>query len=104
MKQKIKEYNKLVHTWNQRYSKCSAMKLDPDENIDLTLSKSIRSLRSQEMNPRKKLKITRTVVGDYANLNRGHIPKTEGKLSKSELATLIVKRSDELLKNSRNII
>lgn len=104
MRQKIKEYNKLVHKWNQRYSNCSGIKLDPDADIELNISQTIKNLSRQEMTPRKKVKMTKTVVGDHANMKKGHIPRTEEKLSKSELATLIVKKSDELLKNSRNII
>lgn len=104
MEEKIKEYNKLVHKWNQRYSNCSGMKLNPDEDIELSLSQTIKNLNKQGVSPRRKIKITKTVVGDHANLNKNYIPRTEQKLSKSELATLIVKKSDELLKNSRNIL
>jgi hypothetical protein len=102
MNKEIEEYNELVDEWNRRFSHlCEGIKLEsePESNISGRLK---QHLQSGSMSPTNRVKITRDVVGDFATINLTD-ENNGSKLTKGELAHLIVRKSNKILKG-RTII
>lgn len=97
MEEKIKEYNDLVEEWNRRFSHlCHGIPIE--KSIDTNISSRLEYFKRDEMSPKNKLKITRDVVGDFANTG-SYSSKPDGELTRGELALLISNKSDEILDN-----
>lgn len=90
----VNEYNKLVDEWNERYGdRCAAMRVDKT-NIRRSRLKRLRTLFSNEWSEKKKVSVTKTVVGDFENTEyRG-----TDELTRGELARLIVQKGEAVLK------
>lgn len=102
MNEKVREYNELVDEWNRRFSHlCEGIKVEsePESNIPGRLR---QHLKNDGMSPTNRIKITRDVVGDFATIN---LPdgNNSNQLTKGELAHLIVRKSNKILKDRRII-
>jgi len=97
MQEVVSQYNTLVAKWNERFGHlCSAIPVDEDD-FRFGVAR-LQSLTKNEMSERKKITTTITVVGDYAVSIQSVPPKTkENKLSRTELATLIVSNGEKIL-------
>lgn len=92
----VDEYNELVSEWNEKYgNRCSAMKVDKTK-IRHSRLKRLRTLFSEEWAEKKKVSMTTTVVGDFENIK--HYGAQADDLSRGELAHLIVRKGEEILR------
>lgn len=91
MNEKIKEYNQLVEEWNKRFGEyCEGIPVDPGDYEPDVTKRLQKAIFSDEMTEQQKINHTVTIIGDFANIHEYTPSKTNGKLTRNELATLIV--------------
>jgi hypothetical protein len=94
-KKAIEDYNDLVEEWNNRFGNhCEGM-IVKEEDFRDSYQERVRGVFSKEMSGRRKVSMTKTVIGDF---NTGPInSSSDSSLSREELANLIVIASDKVL-------
>lgn len=96
----VEQYNEYVLEWNERFSHlCSAMTVEESKFEDSVLQRMKRMFTDETMTERQKISTTVTLVGDYVGpISSVQYTDTEaGKLSRQELAILLVRAGNEVL-------
>lgn len=92
----LQKYSKLVDEWNNRYGdKCSAMPVSKDEFYE-SYTGCLKMLLSDEMSGQKKVSMTIKLMKSYENVSK-HPRNDTGKLSRGELARLIIQSGKKVL-------
>lgn len=94
----IQEYNDLVEKWNKRYGHICEGATISEENIqDNIVGRIETTFLSDNTTERKKLKHTVTVIGDFSNISPNNEHYEDDKLTRGELAYLVVQSGQKVL-------